>query len=115
VENILLNFVLIPTWSLNGAALGTSISQALVACALVYFSLRTVGSVGWSRVFAGPIIASGASGAVIGLLRHEFAVAVVAGALVYLVVLLVFERVTFPDDARVLLQLRRGGLGRLAR
>ena len=39
LENILLNLVLIPTWSLNGAAVGTSISQFLVAASLVYFSI----------------------------------------------------------------------------
>src|SRR5262249_21367137 len=115
MENILLNLILIPTWSLNGAAVGTSVSQALVACALLYFSLRTVGSLGWRRMFAGPVLASLASALLMGLLRHHFALAVLGGGAAYVLVLFAFERVTFPDDMRVIFQIRRRGFERLAR
>ena len=109
-ENILANFVLIPWLSLDGAALGTSISQLLVTVALIVFSQRAAGAIQWARVAAGPIVATLAAGGAMVALRAELAAAVVAGALIYLAVLFVFERMRFPDDARAVLELlpRRG-------
>ena len=54
LENVLANLVLIPWLSLDGAALGTSISQLLVAVALVAFARRTIGRIRWGRIAGGP-------------------------------------------------------------
>jgi O-antigen/teichoic acid export membrane protein len=104
-ENIALNLVLIPWLSLNGAALGTSISTALVAVGLVAFARYRVD---WARVLGGPVLASAAAAVVMFLLRDDLAPAVAAGALVYLAVLFLFERRIFPDDARAVLDLLPG-------
>ena len=50
-----------------------------------------------------------------GLLRDDFAPAVIAGGLLYVLVLLTFERLTFPEDVRVVFHLGRRGFGRLGR
>jgi O-antigen/teichoic acid export membrane protein len=111
-ENVLLNFVLIPSFSLDGAALGTSISQLLVAIGLLAFA-RPFGSVAWKRVLAGPCVAGALAAAAMLALHDEFALAVAAGAIVYLGALVGFERAVFPDDAREVLGfLRRKGLAR---
>ncbi|MDQ2910627.1 MAG: flippase, partial [Actinomycetota bacterium] len=53
-ENVLANLVLIPAYSLNGAAAGTSISEALAAVALVWAAWRAGGAGDLRRVGAGP-------------------------------------------------------------
>ncbi|MEK6274214.1 MAG: flippase [Actinomycetota bacterium] len=105
LENILANLVLIPWLSLDGAALGTSISQLLVAVAFVAFAQRTIGRIGWGRIVGGPIVATLLSAVTMALLRDELAVAVAAGTAVYVVALALFERLLFPDDARAVLDL----------
>ena len=77
LENILANLVLIPWLSLNGAALGTSISQLLVAVAFVAFAQRTIGGIGWSRIAAGPVLATLLAAGTMAALRDELALAVV--------------------------------------
>lgn len=105
LENILANFVLIPWLSLNGAALGTSISQLLVAVAFVGFALRTAGKIEWGRIAAGPVVATLLAAGTMAALRDELGLAVPAGTAVYLVALLLFERSVFPEDARAVLGL----------
>lgn len=107
IENILGNLVLIPAFSLNGAAAGTSISQVLVAAPLLIACSRAVGGIRWTRMLAGPAIASAvAAGAMVALVGLPV-VALFAGAVVYLLVLAALERVFFPDDLRGMMQLLR--------
>ena len=80
VENILANLVLIPWLSLDGAALGTSISQLLVSVALIVVSQQAAGGIQWARVAGGPILATLAATAGMVVLRDDFAAAVAAGA-----------------------------------
>lgn len=105
LENVLVNLVLIPWLSLNGAALGTSISQFLVAVVFVVVAQRTVGRIRWARIAGGPIVATLLAAGTMAALRDELAVAVAAGTAVYLVALVLFERFLFPEDARAVLDL----------
>lgn len=104
-ENILANFVLIPWLSLNGAALNTSISTVLVAVGLVASTRQAAGQLDWGRVLGGPTLAALAAAAGMFLLRDSLPASVVAGAIVYLVVLFLFERLLFPDDAKAVFDL----------
>jgi O-antigen/teichoic acid export membrane protein len=101
-ENVLLNLVLIPRLSLEGAALGTSISELLAASILVAYSVRVTGRPAWTRVLAGPVLASAVAAAAMVWLREEVIVAAAAGAIAYVALLIAFERVVFPQDARTL-------------
>jgi O-antigen/teichoic acid export membrane protein len=105
LENVLGNFVLIPWLSLNGAALGTSISQLLVAMAFLAFAQQTVRRIEWGRVVAGPVVATLLSAGTMAALRDDLALAVPAGTAVYLVALVLFERLLYPEDAREVLDL----------
>jgi O-antigen/teichoic acid export membrane protein len=114
LENILLNLVLIPWLSLDGAAIGTSVSQLLVTVALVVYAQRVSGRIEWARVLSGPVVATLAASLAMLLLRESLGAAIAAGVVLYSVVLFVFERLVFPDDARAVAQLlprllRRGG------
>ena len=105
LENILANLVLIPWLSLNGAALSSSISQLLVAVALVVFAQRTAGRLAWGRIAAGPVVATLLAAGTMAALRDELALAIATGTAVYLVALGLFERFLFPEDARAVLNL----------
>jgi O-antigen/teichoic acid export membrane protein len=101
-ENILANLVLIPWLSLEGAALGTSISTALVAVLLLHGAREDVA---WARVLGGPVLATAAAALLMVLLREHLAPAIVSAAIVYIAVLVLFERRLFPEDARAVLDL----------
>jgi O-antigen/teichoic acid export membrane protein len=108
VENVLANLVLIPAFSLNGAAIGTSLSEVLAAVLLVYAARRNGIGLAWRRAFAGPLVASAAAALAMLALRDELAAGIAAGAVMYLAVLVTFERVFFPQDVRTIVtSLRR--------
>jgi len=101
VQNIALNLVLIPQFSLLGAAAGTSISELLVAGSLIYLAGAMRGRLQVGRLLAGPALASAAAGVLMFLLRHSLGAAVPLGIVCYFTVLLCFERMAFPDDFSV--------------
>jgi O-antigen/teichoic acid export membrane protein len=115
VENIALNLWLIPEFSLLGAAAGTSISELLVAGALIYLAGDLHGRLHIRRMLAGPVLASAMAGALMFLLRHKLAVAVPVGVAAYFLTLLSYERIAFPDDfsvARTAIEQLRARLAR---
>ena len=105
LENVLLNLVLIPTLSLEGAALGTSISQLLVAVAFVAVSQQTVGRIAWRRVLAGPVAATVLATVAMVLLRGNFWAGLSAATLVYVAALVAIELTLYSEDARAVLDL----------
>ena len=101
VENIAANLILLPLFSLDGAALGTSLSEALVAAALLLLAVRVTGPIAWVRLTAGPAVAGALEAAVLLLLDAPTAATIAVAGLVYVVSLAVVERAAFPGDARV--------------
>ena len=109
VENILANLILIPWLSLDGAAIGTSLTQSLVAVGMFWFARDLTAGCDWRRALAGPALSTLVAIGVAALLRDELLVGAAAGAIVYAVSMVAFERAVFPDDARIFLDfLRRG-------
>ena len=102
LENVLANLVLIPLFSLEGAAAGASISQALLAAPLLILAWRTVGPVDVQRIVTGPALAAAAATLVMLALRDSLVVAAVAAGVAYVVLLVAFERRFYPDDARAI-------------
>ena len=102
VENIALNLVLIPRFSLLGAAAGTSISEILVAGLLILLAGELHGRLEFRRMLAGPVLGSAVAGALLVLLRHVPLLAIPIGAVAYFAVLLAYERLAFPEDFSVL-------------
>ena len=108
-ENVLLNLVLIPRYSLFGAAAGTSISQVIVVAALVWSTVGRTGPIRWGRAVAGPVVAGVVAGAAMfGLRGFGVVPAGLAGGIVYVGTLLGFERAVFPSDLRSVRQMVRG-------
>lgn len=97
--NVVLNFVLIPDLGARGAAVAMLATEALLALLTVAVAARTVGGLSLRRVVAAPASGGAAMAATIVLLGAGLG-AMVAGAVVYPVVLVVAERTFNPDEAR---------------
>lgn len=106
--NVGLNIVLIPRFSLSGAAISTTVSEGLAAVGGLLIVRRLVGRVDWRRALGGPVLAVAAAGAVMAALRDQLLVAVVGGAVAYLGTLVAFERRRHPDDLASVIDLVRG-------
>jgi O-antigen/teichoic acid export membrane protein len=102
VENALLNLILIPRYSLDGAALGTSLSEALVAGTLLFYARHLRGRLELRRLLAGTLSGSVAASGAMVLFYSQLAVAVPASIIVYLAVFLAHERLAFPGDFAVI-------------
>ena len=116
VLNIAANLLLIPAFSLHGAAAVTAGSEVVVAAALGAVAIRTVGGIAWTRTLLGPILATATAVAVGLALGAALITALIAAGIAYVAALLAFERLVFPDDARILLDLvrRRPGVAAAA-
>lgn len=102
VENIALNLFLIPRFSLQGAAVGTSISELLVAGLLITLAGEMHGRLEIRRMLAGTVLGSVAAGGLLAILHDTPLVAVPLAALAYLTVMLGYERLAFPEDFSVI-------------
>jgi O-antigen/teichoic acid export membrane protein len=102
VENVIWNLVMIPLFSLDGAAIGTSVSELLVAGILLFFSKPLHGRLNIRRILTGVSLGSGAIAFVTALLHHYLALAIPLGIFAYLVVFLGHERLAFPEDFAVI-------------
>lgn len=106
VENIVLNVILIPTYSLVGSAAATTITEVSRAVVLGGFALTTVGRISYSRVVVGPLLACGAMAIAWALLGEALWVAGVAGA-AYVAAVLAIERLLHPGDVSDILAIIR--------
>lgn len=111
--NISLNFLLIPRYSLVGAAVATSVAEVGRGIALTVIGIRLTGALPWARIVLGPLC--GALAMVVPrLVLGEGVAALVLAPPCYLGVLFLLEQGLFPADiamARGALR-RRGGGGR---
>ncbi len=101
VQNVLANLVLIPLFSLDGAAASTSISEVLVTVLLVGFALQASGRIDWVRVAAGPALAGAVTAAALLALDGSPVAAIAVAGAAYLATLAAFEHVVFPGDAQL--------------
>jgi O-antigen/teichoic acid export membrane protein len=98
LENVVVNLILIPRYSLDGAAAGTSISEVLVAGTLLFCSRRIRGRLELRRLLSGTLLACCAAAAAMTLLHAHLALAVPVAIVVYLGLLLAYVRMAFPKD-----------------
>jgi O-antigen/teichoic acid export membrane protein len=104
VQNVVWNLIMIPRYSLYGAAAGTSLSEILIASTLMLLSRPLYGQLHVLRIIAGPLLGSAAAGAVMALFTPSLGLAVPLSIVCYLLVFLGFERLAFPDDLAVITQ-----------
>ncbi len=110
-ENIIWNLILIPRYSLYGAAAGTAVSELLVASTLLFYSRPLHGRLDAPRVLAGPVGASAVAGVVMALLSWSLALAIPLGVIAYFAALFAIERTAFPEDFAVAVRFVRGRKG----
>ncbi len=108
VENIVLNVLLIPRYSFDGAAFATTVTELTRATVLIAFCVGTTGRISPLRIAAGPALGCGAMG-LVTLLVGTGPVGIAAAVVAYPLTLLVAEHRLFPGDVRRLLDsvLRR--------
>ena len=113
LQNVLFNLVLIPRLSLEGAALGTTISEVLAAVAVLTLALRTCGRIDARRVLAGPVLATAVAALPMVALGESMLAAAIGLAIAgFLITLILYERRAYPADyARIetFLRSRRRG------
>ena len=109
--NVAANVVLISLFSLEGAAAAASLTQLLLAVGLLAAARGLARDVSWTRVLAGPLLAGALAALAMAPFRDDLGPALAVGAAVYVPVLVVFERLAFPADARALLRLRAAAGG----
>jgi O-antigen/teichoic acid export membrane protein len=102
LQNIACNLVLIPAYSLNGAALTTSLSELLSVGMLLWFGRAFAERREGARVLTGPVTATLAAAVPMAAFAGHLALAVGLGAAVYVLALGVIERALFPQDVRTL-------------
>ena len=100
--NVAANVVLISVFSLEGAAAAASLTQLLLAVGLLAAARGLARDVSWTRVLAGPILAGALAALAMAAFRDDLGPALAVGAAVYVPVLVVFEWLAFPSDARAL-------------
>jgi len=102
VENVVLNLFLIPRFSLQGAAAGTSISELLVAGLLITLAGDLHGRLQLRRMLAGAVIGTAVAGGLLLLLHGSPLLAIPLAVISYFAVLLGYERLAFPEDFSVI-------------
>jgi O-antigen/teichoic acid export membrane protein len=106
VLNVSLNLLLIPHFSIDGAAFVTSLCELTLAVLMTAAALRVTGPVSARRVLVGPLAGAGAMGA--AALAAGTGLCGLAVALrAYTLTVFLVERRLHPDDLRLLLDLVR--------
>jgi O-antigen/teichoic acid export membrane protein len=108
VENVVLNVLLIPRYSLNGAAFATTVTELTRAAVLMGFAMTVTGPVSLVRIAVGPVAGCCAMGLIawaLGMGLLGLAVAAIA----YPPVVLAVEHLLFPRGVRAIIDgvLRR--------
>jgi O-antigen/teichoic acid export membrane protein len=99
--NIVLNLALIPPMSLNGAALAMTITQGLMAVAMIAMVARLTGALSIARMYAGP--AAGAVGmSLAALILGTEALGFVVACVLYVPLVVLTERALHPQDFGIL-------------
>ncbi|MFL5844532.1 MAG: flippase [Solirubrobacteraceae bacterium] len=97
VFNIVLNLLVIPRYSLDGAAAVTTITEAVQALALGVLARRVAGPVSVRRITTSPVLGAAAMAGV-ALVTGTSVLAFAAAGAAYLIVVIGAERALFPAD-----------------
>lgn len=109
--NVILNVLLIPSHGASGAAFAAIVSGTLLAGYSVWHVREAVGGFPVPRALGGPIVAGAAMAAVGLLVGLPFIPAAIVSTAVYVLVLIIFERVVFSEDLNLVSSIirSRGG------
>lgn len=105
--NVILNLLLIPRYSFEGAAIATLTCEVIEAGALLWLFARSNGSIALGGVIAAPLAAAAAMGGTLLATGVRGWTAVGLGAIVYPLALAVMTRWLAPDEGRVVAGLMR--------
>jgi len=105
-QNVIFNFILIPPLGATGAAINAVASGVLLAVLCLRASTAIVGRISLVAAFGPPALAGAAMAAVLAATGATlFIPALIASGIAYGVVFLVVERLFFPNDFRLYVDL----------
>lgn len=104
--NVTLDVTLIPSFSLNGAAVAMTVAQTLATAITLWVALRETGRVSVGRALAAPLGGLAGMGAV-ALALGTGGAGLLVSIPAYAVCFLVVERLLYPGDLRLLLGAAR--------
>ena len=107
VQNVAMNFALIPFYGPLGAALSAAASGALLALLSVRQATTALGHARPVRMFTAPAVGAAVMALVIFLVHGSLLSGLIFGGTAYVAGLLVVERLLFPDDFAMLVGLAR--------
>jgi O-antigen/teichoic acid export membrane protein len=110
--NIALSLILIPRFSLEGAAAATLLSEFLLALVGLILAQRTLGRLRWVGIASGAISAGTVMAAVMLVVPRPVWLSLGIGPIVYVALLAAFEVRTFREDADIVRGVVRRGLVR---
>jgi O-antigen/teichoic acid export membrane protein len=105
--NIVFNLVLIPRYSDRGAAAAMLATEVLYTGWIMRMASRTVGGVQWTQTVAGALTAGGGMILVTLMLDSSPWAALALGGAVYLVILIIVERLVSPGDVKFAVDMVR--------
>ena len=108
VENIVANFATIPRYGMTAAAINTAVTEVLLFLAMGVLAQRVTGGLNWVRMLGGPLVAGAVTAGLMLVLRDSLAAAAIAGVVGYLVALVAFERLAYPQDLGAVTRFLRG-------
>jgi O-antigen/teichoic acid export membrane protein len=111
VENIVLNLIFIPAYSLEGAAAVTTVTEVTQAVVYTAFALQLTGRVSARRILAGPVAGCAAMAAMALALPGDLAF-VAAALIAYAAAVVLCERILYPADLARVTGVVRRRLGR---
>lgn len=97
-QNLVLCLVLIPAFSLDGAAAATLVSEVTLCLLSVILAVPVVGRLRLHVVLGGPLVAGAVMAAVMYFVRDSLVLALPLGTLAYLAALALFEARTYGED-----------------
>jgi O-antigen/teichoic acid export membrane protein len=107
VQNVIMNLVLIPEYGADGAAFSAAISGLLLGLLSISQAHAVVGHVRLGRALGAPLVAGLAMSALLLVVSPPFPIGMVAGAALYAVVAIGFERLVYPRDFEILVGILR--------
>jgi O-antigen/teichoic acid export membrane protein len=108
VVNVALNLVLIPLYKDTGAAVAMLASEALFAVWIMRRAYHAVRGIAWFQLVAGTLVGGACMAlATVLLLDFSLPLAIVSGALAYVLALLAVERLVSPQDLQLAARLLR--------
>jgi O-antigen/teichoic acid export membrane protein len=107
VQNVIMNVALIPAYGADGAAFSAGVSGLLLGVLSIWQAYVVVGQLRLRKALGAPLVAGLAMSTLLLVASPPFPIGMVAGAGLFGVVAIGFERLVYPGDFEILVGIVR--------